>query len=331
METLTISFEEIQTLLPKRISLYYVHYNNNLDERSKEMQDCIQNNNLDAFYELVDDWYSGQNWESVITYIKEELRPSLMKNFNLSEKEAKHLTKDFFDEIRESLEDRDDSDPISDLIRNTGDIIFFYETGISTSGYDGSKAEHRLEKKKIKKLLSITSDEFDKEIESMLCDASYGGQLVIYFRERLDKLITTEEYSHIRFTNATIAIIDTAGGSGGDCYLPKHSFTLEFKRDNLFVEKSVHYNYTYQVCGMYEDWCDSTKFEFLTLPKKGTKKVKESKIAPHMQREKFLNAVWAKGICTPGDMNMNRHKETQYINEFPCGTRCKKCNTFWID
>ena len=32
-----------------------------------------------------------------------------------------------------------------------------------------------------------------------------------------------------------------------------------------------------------------------------------------------------------GDMNISRHKETPYRNDYPCGSRCEDCGTFWID
>jgi hypothetical protein len=332
METNEITLPQIIELLPETISLNYVDYRESFDEHATEMQTCLQANSLDALCELANDWYIDQGWDSVEQFNKEQLRPSLMKSFELSEKKAKKLIKLHFDDIRCNLEDRDDSDVVKDLLGNTGKMIFFYETGISASGYDGGKSQHRLDRMKIKKLLSITNSDFDNRIDSMLSDASYGGQLVIYFRKSLNSLIVEEDTSHIRFTNATIAIIDTCNGSGGDCTIGnKHTFLLPLVREKLFVEKAVSYNYTYQVCGLTEDWCDSTKFEFVDAITDTTIKLEEGKIGAHLQTEKFLDAVWAKGICTPGDMKLSRHNETEYINDYPCGTRCNKCGTFWID
>lgn len=332
MKTQEISLEQIVQLLPAQISLNYVDRDESFENQAKEMQTCIQANNLEALCEVSNDWYIDQGWGSVKQFNKEQLRPSLMKSFELSEKKAKKLIKLHFDDIRCQLEDRNNSDVVGDLIRNTGDMIFFYETGISTTGYNGTQAEHRMEKTRIKRLLSIKTKDFDNQIKTMLSDASYGGQLVIYFRDRLNNLIVDKDTSHIRFTNATIAIIDTCNGSGADCCIGnKHSFLLPMDREKLFVEKSVSYNYTYQVCGMSEDWCNSTKTEFVDAETNPAIKLKPGKINAHMQTEKFLDAVWAKGICTPGDMKINRHKETEYINDFPCGLKCTKCNTFWID
>jgi hypothetical protein len=331
MKTEESTLPQIIELLPEKTSLHYVDYRENLDEQSAEMQTCLQANNFDALNMLTNEWYSDQSWESVKYYNKKELRPSLMRTFDISEKKAKKLIKLHFDDIRNTLEERDDSDVLKDLINNTGKMIFFYETGLSTSGYDGSKAQHRHERMQIKKMLSITTGQFDKEIDSMLSDASYGGQLVIYFRDILTNLICENEFSHIRFSNATIAIIDTYGGSGSDCCISKHSFLLPMLRDHIFVEKTIKYNYTYAVCGMTEDWCDSTDFEFVNTTTETAIKIEESKIAAEQQVEKFINAVWAKGICTPGDMDIKRHKATTYINSYPCGLKCEKCGTFWID
>ena len=53
---------------------------------------------------------------------------------------------------------------------------------------------------------------------------------------------------------------------------------------------------------------------------------------PALEREKELAEHYKKtGKCTFGDMNYSRHKNTSYRNDFPCGTKCADCGTFWID
>jgi len=91
-----------------------------------------------------------------------------------------------------------------------------------------------------------------------------GGRLAVYFQYDLAdylEILKPNGNNIIKFTNASVAIIDTLNGSGADCFLPKHSFDLPLNRENLFYERAVHYNYTYQVCGMDSDWCDSTVVE----------------------------------------------------------------------
>ena len=50
-----------------------------------------------------------------------------------------------------------------------------------------------------------------------------------------------------------------------------------------------------------------------------------------MEYDAKCDAVFKTGGCTAGDMDMNRHRNTYYLNEFPCGTHCPHCHTFWID
>lgn len=52
------------------------------------------------------------------------------------------------------------------------------------------------------------------------------------------------------------------------------------------------------------------------------------------KQEKRIAENWAKTkTCTGGDMNYSRHNkdDQHYQNNFPCGTTCDKCGTFWID
>ncbi|NCB09009.1 MAG: hypothetical protein EOM73_12700, partial [Bacteroidia bacterium] len=149
------------------------------------------------------------------------------------------------------------------LIRNTGDQIFFYDTGLEFDGWGRSAAEYRYDRMRIKKALSIAGSGFDSRIDMMLQQASYGGQLVVYFTSGINELLDiSDEMNVINFSNAHIAIIDTCNGSGDNCHIPGHNFSLPFDRDNLKYERSISYNYSFDVCGMVSDWCDDTRFSF---------------------------------------------------------------------
>ena len=50
-----------------------------------------------------------------------------------------------------------------------------------------------------------------------------------------------------------------------------------------------------------------------------------------MEYDEKCDRVYASGGCTAGDMNMLRHRDVYYINNYPCGNKCPHCGTFWID
>ena len=80
---------------------------------------------------------------------------------------------------------------------------------------------------------------------------------------------------------------------------------------------------------MLNSWCDSTRWETGMKPLKST--MRKSRMSEHQKQEALYEKRFREGGCTLGDMNHKRHRNTYYINSFPCGTKCPHCGTFWID
>jgi hypothetical protein len=102
-------------------------------------------------------------------------------------------------------------------------------------------------------------------------------------------------------------------------------------RNNLFIDKYFKYNYVTKVCGMSEDWCKDSIAEFSFEPVRVNKKSITSPLAAEALQDREYTLIFSQGKCTFGDMDINRHRDTFYINDFPCGTKCPHCGTFWID
>ena len=100
------------------------------------------------------------------------------------------------DEIRELIYDRNDSDPVKDLIRNSSVTNFFYSLGVEISGYltgcslrgeSVAMACH-----KVRRALHLKKGQFDEKIEELVENATYGGELRIYFNAMFDRLISKD-------------------------------------------------------------------------------------------------------------------------------------------
>jgi hypothetical protein len=165
----------------------------------------------------------------------------------------------------------------------------------------------------------------------MLQEASYGGQLVVYFYDGADSLITDNEkdWESLSFTNPVIAIINTGNGSGGDARLEGHTFSMPFVRANLFIDKYFKHNYVSAVCDMDQDWCEDSKAVFSLEPIQGRKP--KSPLAAGALQDREYTKTYKMGKCTLGDRDITRHRDVYYINDFPCGNQCPHCGTFWID
>jgi len=326
-----ISIKEILELLPNSTSLIYVDYRDSLDEHPQLLQRCIHEGNRDALYEGIDDyWYQEAEWEGVKEYQKELIK-DIQKKYECSEEEAEDYVEQNEDDIIEEIYNRCDDDTVKDLLRNTRNPICHYDTGysIDEETWNWSNVKVRLERMKLKHFLKITSSKFDKEIDMMLMQCN-GGQLLIYFEAEIDDFCRNEVIKSISFTDAYIGVVDHYQGGGDvmDGCLKGITITLPFNKENIFLEKSIDYNWTYSIAGMCSDWCEETKYSFGF---EDVGEVETSKTNNFLQREAKLDAKFKNGDCTAGDMKYDRHRNIEYINNYPCGNKCTKCGTFWID
>lgn len=129
-----------------------------------------------------------------------------------------------------------------------------------------------------------------------------------------------------------MAIVDSLEGGGDHIFLEikqENKVSFPFKKENLFVDKAVHYSYTYEVCGMCPSWCEDTVME---LSEEDTdKNIEISQTGAHMEREAEFQRVFDAGRCSAGDINFTRHRGVKYENRFPAGWRCPHCGQFWIN
>ena len=326
-ETVIPSWEQVKELIPASVSLHYVDYRDSLDNSLKVVQKCIHAGCSESLDEMIWEWCVDDNY-ALYEYLK-ELQKDIEDEFDIED--AEYIIEEYDQMIRDILYDRDDSDMLKDLLSNTSDPVCFYDTGhYVESQYGESEAHYRLERIKIKKLLSINESTYDKLLDMMIAQASYGGQLHVYFEGDLDSMLSiSEDVTHVHFSgNVHIGIIDSCNGSG-DITEFKMDFKLPFNRKNIFIDECTHYNWTYDISGMYSGWCGSTNVDFLVEEVKQV--IPDSPMTAHMEREERLNEIYKSGKCVAGDMDYSRHRNLEYINNFPCGSKCKDCGTFFID
>ena len=329
-----IQLEQIIDLLPTYVSLYYVDYSDSLDNHVHLLQSCVESNSLDKLYEEITEAYMDCEAQSLYEY-KKELQKDVEHKYEVGKDIAGQLIfETYSEEIEEKLYERNYSDVVKDLLGNTRDFSVFLDTGleIDSDSWNWTRSEQTLWLKKIKRKLKITSSKWDNDIRSMLSQASYGGQLVVYFYERPDSLITDDDkdWQSVSFSNPAIAIINTGCGSGDHTHLEGHNFSMSFVRENLFIDKYFKYNYVSAVCGMSQDWCKDSTAKFSSEKISGKKSATSPLSAQALQDRQYAE-IYRKGGCTLGDMDISRHRDVYYINDFPCGNKCPHCGTFWID
>lgn len=326
-----ITFKEIEGLMDNKYYLLFVDYNDSLDEHTGKLQEALEDGTTNAISEFVD--WAFDDTES-LRHEKEELKKKIVGELGINEEEADKLIEKYESDIEDHIYANDKSTPVKDLLRNTSKQVIFYDTGyeMEAESWSWTDKETLEEVEKIKKILNITNDKYDENIRVMVRQATYGGQLVVYFYEKIDNLFPEDpekDFTKIDFKDAAIAIIDVYGGSGDHTKVIGHNFSLPFKRENLTIDKTIKYNYTYSVCGLMSDWCSNTIVKLSHEKAEG--EIKESRMNAHKAKEAMYNEVFAKGKCSAGDMDIYRHRDVFYRNDFPCGNKCPHCGTFWID
>lgn len=108
--------ESIMNKLDKSYTLMYCDRSDNLDESHDTINDCIQAHNLEPLYEIMDsDWTFDAENESVDYIIKE---------LDLTDEEREWIDADYDNHIaiEEAIRDRDDSDYLKDMMKNTWSV-----------------------------------------------------------------------------------------------------------------------------------------------------------------------------------------------------------------
>lgn len=309
--------QKIVALLDKWYELTPVDYQDNLSENLVMVQQAIRDQDTQCIDEMIEDWYGEGRCQSVDYALDERLRDAITSEFNVDNERAARFIDKYRDDLENIVYERDNSDPVTDLLRHTPDQPAFYDTGFEVlSGCWKDDKALKDDIKSVKRTLKIPGrvDTWDGNISMMLQQAPYGGLLVVYWYADLADLlkighpVTATAANTIEFKNPMIAVIDTVNGSGDSTALDGHSFTLPLNLDNIFIDATLKYNYTYAVCGMSSNWCKCTKVKFSRT--RNQKPAERSAMNDLQDQEKKHNEVYAAGGCTFGDVDYNRHRNT---------------------
>ncbi len=333
-ETEELTLEDAIGLLDKHYYLNEVGQGSDLSNSLKEVQQAVRTQDWSHLDEAIENW-EGQAYSE--NYALDELKDALCRAFDITEDEASEFVEANEDNLLEIIRERDASTPLDDLMRYTSDPTFFLDTdeeipyGAAFSDRDYKEAVHEL-----KRILHIKqrNTRWDRAIEELLINSTYGGVVEIYFRAVISDMMKLGDANKVTFTNPMVAIVDHGNGSGHNVEFEGLEVTFDFHPKQLHIDSSqtVHYAYGPEVCCMISSWAECTDVKFFHRKLRTAKpEPRDSALDAHMELEARYQKVYDAGGCTPGDMDMGRHRNTFYLNEFPCGTHCPHCHTFWID
>ena len=313
--------------LPEYVNLYYIDYRDTLNELPQTMAECIRTNSLYPVSEEIYDWDTDEALSSEMREMKAGMQ-----------QDGIEWDSDWNEAVYEALRDLDQSTPVDDILRNTGEVSMFYDLGMEYyQPWDMDKEEKSEAVAEICGILNIPMDD-EKRVAIIKCileNCGYGGNLRIYFRNELGSAISeprwdenSEDFKTIKFKGSyTVAIHDSARGGGWgeevelDC-------AFVFNRDNLQLA-AIDGNYSYQET--YGCAPDGDTAAFCMEESQSAKQVGNSQLnAANAQIDEYKR-IFSEGACTLGDIDMGRHRDVKYRNEYPCGWKCPHCGQFWID
>jgi len=307
--------EKLQTNYPRGVDLVYVDYRDTFDENHDRMETLATTGNVGDF----DDDFVDSEYDSMDYILKE--------TFDSEEVDQIKADEDLHEAFRSWCWEHDKSNPIADILKNTGRRFFFYDTGISL----GEPYDLEKEAKRVAKYLKISFEKYGDKLKLLLAQASYGGNLVILFVASPKDLQAQYRNKYIRFQSGYgLCVMNRSNGSGDHFMVADEPLTFKFLGENLHDDEGfAGYSYAGDVCGLCR-WDESG----FTFTGKSTTKIKvtaDKDLSDFSEREKLFEKRYREGKCSMGDMKITRHRRTTYINDFPCGTKCLDCGTFWID
>ena len=115
-----IDMKMVIGLMDAHYSLSYVDYRENLNSNLDVIAKCFDVKNCDALFEDIDEWYYDQRYSLAIEVMKE--LKSMLLDIGYKECKVENFFEENEDEIKNAIVDRDNSEPIKELLRNTGKI-----------------------------------------------------------------------------------------------------------------------------------------------------------------------------------------------------------------
>lgn len=117
--------DEMMNRLDKKYTLIYVSYN---DELTDKQVDAIAHGDFETLWDDISDYESEARWQGT-EYVLNELLDDVIHDWeredetNYSDLKDDFRMSDPWYEVKEAIEDRDESDFIRDLARNTSDVL----------------------------------------------------------------------------------------------------------------------------------------------------------------------------------------------------------------
>lgn len=310
--TISLNREELDKYLDKSYSLIYIDYR---DELTDDQIQSIIKGDIDDACDSIDENIIEFLTDSAYT-VREEVEEEILKDVATNEDDV--LDDETREELLYMIEERDDSQPFSDLVRNTSrQWVYIQLDSVS----------------QIKKMLSAQQW---REVSQWI-EHTPAGFPALLFTADIDDLVKLHTEAPKNFTIDGVLQIGWMDRYTGSGWMEEveTSVSLPYMAGLLQPDDGSGYGYAVDVAGICAT--DAVSVVHNTKNKAAhsirLQKTSEAREVERMRekQEQEYKETYKKGLCTFGDIDIKRHRNTEYINNFPCGIKCKDCGYFWID
>lgn len=210
--------------LPEKTDLVYVDYRDQLTE--EQVRALLARDN-EALWESLDTFESDSRHNGVMYLLGEALDDE-------DEREALRDDDEAWESFQQECWDRDQSDFLGDLIRNTPDPMVKYDLDheVTPGSWAMDEDEITEEMRGIAKAAGIDFATNHAALRTLVVEASYGGSLHVLHRSDLADL---RDAKRAVFTDPYLLVHDTMNGSG-DMEPIKGEVTVEIGEDTLRLD-----------------------------------------------------------------------------------------------
>lgn len=297
------------------LDLYYVDYNDNLNESPEIIQSIIQT------------WYDRDSEVLDFRDINETIQNLIMEFFNDEEQDFIRNNDDLWQDIHDYCRDNDTSNPLKDLVYNTSNQLILADLDFFFDYSSAREDRHETIKEFLKRIWQPTDNKkLIEEIDNILVDCWYGWHAYILIQNNWDEFLYKKE-ENISFTkDVSLCIINTTlwAWRYWEVSFPNE---IIISRKNLSMDSMERY----WVCEVFWSMNEDMDSNYELTNNKVTIEFESEAIAKQEQeakRKEQYNKTWCAWVwCS----NFSYHT-TQYQNSpWSCGNKCIHCWRLYID
>lgn len=240
--------QAIEALEPT-YTLGYVHYSDYLDD--ERVAKLLEPNGWETVEDDLREAFDEMRWDATM-----DVAERVVDSLGIDDA-WDILRSDLasFDELRLAIEERDDFDPLDELLTRTGRVLFRYDLEHEVSGgtWDWDDDQEDSEARAIADAAGIDYDANRATILAMLANVGNGGRLSVIFECPAEDVVRPAlemdwgqregEARTLTFEDAHLSVLNPYEGSGWVSD-PVGTVTKRFHPQLLTVDSTSHYGWT---------------------------------------------------------------------------------------